>query len=121
MNACSCQLSLSQSTKQLIILHISNTLEELIQSATDHFHFHRPIVTCKHGLIATFTELSSNGEWQKVWHCNLNLCGKCSGICTSVVTAKPQRNAKCTCTIDCAQSFPESTAPSIEAKYFCFV
>lgn len=26
-----------------------------------------------------------------------------------------------TCTMACAQSFPDKTAPSIEAKYFCFV
>lgn len=26
-----------------------------------------------------------------------------------------------TCTIAWAQSFPDKTAPSIEAKYFCFV
>lgn len=26
-----------------------------------------------------------------------------------------------TFTIACAQSFPDRTAPSIEAKYFCFV
>jgi len=26
-----------------------------------------------------------------------------------------------TCTIDWAQSFPDKTAPSMEAKYFCFV
>lgn len=26
-----------------------------------------------------------------------------------------------TCTMACAQSFPDRTAPSMEAKYFCFV